>query len=86
MEIHIAKFLERFKLFGMAEHIFKEEVVKAVKDLLKTDITSKDIQLKNGDLIIQGSPFLKTELYMKKEMLLKKLDQAFLKKKIHNVR
>ena len=86
MEIHIAKFLERFKSVGMAESILKDEVVKAVREIARTDITKKDIEFRNGDLIIQGSAFLKSELYMKKAALMARLDQTFLNQKIQNIR
>ncbi len=86
MEIHIAKFLERFKSVGMAESILKDEVVKAVKEIARTDIEKKDIQFRNGDLVIEGSPFLKAELLMKKNTLMARLDQTFLNQKIGNIR
>ncbi len=86
MEIHIAKFLERFKSFGLAESILKDEVVKAVGEIAKTEISKKDVAFKNGDLVISGSPFLKAELYIKKAALLARLDQTFLKQKIDQIR
>jgi len=86
MEIHIAKFLERFKSVGMAESILKDEVVKAVKEIARTEISKKDVEFKNGDLVIQGSPFLKTEIYMKKAALFARLDQSFFDRKIGNIR
>ena len=86
MEIHIAKFLERFKSVGMAESILKDEVVKAVKEIARTDIGKKDIQFRNGDLVIEGSSFLKAELLMKKSALMARLDRSFLNQKIQNIR
>lgn len=86
MEIHIAKFLERFKSVGLAESILKDEVVKAVKEIARTDITKKNIRFQNGDLVIQGSSYLKAELLMKKDMLMTRLDQGFLNQKISNIR
>ena len=86
MEFNIGKFLERYKGLGLAEGLMKLEIVKAVKEVAATDISEKDVEFKNGDLVIHGSSYLKAELHMKKTALEKRLSSLLPKNKMGRIR
>lgn len=86
MEIHIAKFLERFKSIGLEDALLKEEIVKGIKESIKIEISPKEIEFKGADLIIQGNAFLKSEVYMKKEALMKRMENLLNNRKIETIR
>jgi hypothetical protein len=70
---NIAQYLERFKNFGQGERLLKEAVRSAVFEAAGFDIEIKNITVKNGEIIFRVSPALKNSLFIKKNLILTKL-------------
>jgi Cu/Ag efflux protein CusF len=70
---NISLFLERFKNLGQGEKILKEVISSSVKEVVGFDLDTKSINLKNGEVIFKVSPALKNAIYIKKELILKKI-------------
>jgi hypothetical protein len=70
---NISLFLERFKNLGQGEKILKEIISSSVKEVVGFDLDTKSINLKNGEVIFKVSPALKNAIYIKKELILKKI-------------
>ncbi len=70
---NISSFLEKFKNIGVEELLFKEAIISSINDKVKVSITSKDIVFKNSIVTIKTSPMVKSEIFMKKNILLSEL-------------
>lgn len=73
-EFHISKFFNK----RLVELNNKKDIlsfsVSVLKQLVSEDITDKYIKIKNNTLIIKGSSLLKNEIFLKRENILKKLN------------
>jgi len=67
---NISSFLEKFKNIGVEELLFKEAIISSINDKVKVSITSKDIVFKNSIVTIKSNPMVKSEIFMKKNLLL----------------
>jgi hypothetical protein len=72
---NISLFLEKFKNLGLAERLLKEAIRSSVKEVMKFDLDSKDILIKNGEVIFKVSPAMKNAIYIKKAAILKKMEE-----------
>ena len=79
---HISLFLDKFKNLGLKEFLVKEEISKIIKKICKVEVSSKNISYKDGILTIKGSRMLKSELFMKKQELIKEIENSLTKTKI----
>jgi Cu/Ag efflux protein CusF len=70
---NISLFLEKFKNLGQGERLLKEAISSSVKEIVGFDLDTKNINLKNGEVIFKVSPALKNAIYIKKELILKKI-------------
>jgi Cu/Ag efflux protein CusF len=70
---NISLFLEKFKNLGQGERLLKEEISSSVKEIVGFDLDTKNIDLKNGEVVFKVSPALKNAIYIKKELILKKI-------------
>jgi hypothetical protein len=69
----ITLYLEKFKRFGFKNQILKEVVMSVVKDELGLILERGDIDLKDGVVRIKVSGAAKSELFIKKELIQKKV-------------
>jgi hypothetical protein len=82
---NISLFLERFKNLGQGERLLKEAISSSVKEIVGFDLDTKSINLKNGEVIFKVSPTLKNAIYIKKELILKKIKDKNIEN-INNIR
>ena len=66
----VSFFLEKFKSLGLNSLIAKSVFIEAVEKILKVKISAENIELKNDTFFVKAHPTLKSELYMKREVIL----------------
>lgn len=83
---HITNFLDKFKKILFK----KEETVFVLQEILLKEIglniSNKDIVVKTPLVIINGSPVFKNELFLKKEKILKTLNDQLPDCRINDIR
>jgi hypothetical protein len=67
---NISGFLERFKKFGQNQTLQTENVIKKIESVIGVRVDKKDIVIKDGVLHVHGSPALRQEIFLRKELLL----------------
>ena len=70
---NIAAYLKKFENLGLGERLLKEAIRTSVKEVLKFDLDTKNILVKNGEVTFKVSPALKNAIYMKKAAILKRM-------------
>lgn len=73
---NIEQYLKRFTLHISGGVVQKEKVIEVVKGVIGVDITKEQIEVKDGILTLKVRPIIKSELMLKKELLLEKLKEA----------
>ncbi len=73
---NIGSFLEKFKNLLSSDKKEKESIVEAVFKATGALIKEADIKISGRTLYIQGSSQLKSEIFMKKEKILKELSSV----------
>lgn len=81
----ISFFLEKFKNIELQGVLVREALILAVKEECGILLPESAVSLKNGTLIVRAHPAAKSELFMKKERILARVERI-LGKKIHNLR
>lgn len=82
---NISDYLEKFKNLGNDEKELKERVVFVIKEVVGIEIKTQNIKIKNGELSLSVSPGVKNAIFIKKELILKKIKEGS-KKIVNDVR
>ncbi len=72
----ISFFLEKFKNLGLSSVVAKSAFIEAVEKILKVKIPPEAVELKNDIFFVQAHPALKSELYLKRELVLKEMSKT----------
>jgi len=72
---NISSYLEKFKKIYSTNLYFKETVIKAVKETTGIDVDKESINYKNGVLTLNVKPIQKSELFLKKKLILSRLNE-----------
>ncbi|MDP9249193.1 MAG: hypothetical protein M3M85_01635 [bacterium] len=78
--IEIKNLLEKFSHILLSEENKKESVRRAVSEVLKTEINSEDVKIKNNVIFLNIKPIYKNEVFLKQEQILGRLQELFLGK------
>jgi len=82
----IKKYLEKFKNIIFQKEELYEVISKIISKNLNTDISSKDIKIKNTTIYIKKiNPFFKNELLIKKESILSNIKKEVSNYNITNI-
>ncbi len=74
---NISQYLEKFKNIGGAERFLKETLIFLINKEVGVEVRPEDIILKNGEVIIKVSPAIKNAIFIKKEKIIKKIEEKF---------
>ena len=66
------------KLFS--EELKKETIRSVISEVIKIQIDSKDIEIKNNTVYLNIKPIYKNEIFLKKDLINKKLEENLGKK------
>ena len=72
---NIVLYLDKFKNLGLGERLLKEAISTSLKEVLKFDLDTKNILIKNGEVTFKVSPAMKNAIYIKKEAILKRMEE-----------
>jgi hypothetical protein len=75
----ISQFFDRFRNVALKEIRKREIISKAVSSVLKKSIDSKDIDIKNGVITIKGGGMLKSEIFLKKKLIIDQISKEGIK-------
>ena len=78
--------LERYRHLTLPDDAVRSEFVHAVARVLGVVIEKGDVSLRNGTLYVKGSPALKSELFMKRRLLLDEMRGVLEKKAPEDIR
>lgn len=67
---NISGFLEKFKKIDQNKTLQTENIIKSIENVVGVKVEKGSVVIKNGVLRIQGSPALRQEIFLKKELLL----------------
>ncbi len=82
---NIGKFFERFNNIALKELKKREIICSIIENTLKQNIEIKDISIKNGIIAIKGNQTLKSEIYLKKTLLISLISEKT-KEKISDIK
>ena len=84
--IEIKDLLARFQNILLSEKGKKEVVRKVISGVIKTEINSEDIEIKNNTIYLNIKPIYKNEIFLKQEQILSRLEESFGKKAPQDIR
>ena len=84
--IEIKDLLVRFQNILLSEKGKKEVVRKIISEVIKTEINSEDIEIKNNTIYLNIKPIYKNEIFLKQEQILSRLEESFGKKAPQDIR
>ena len=84
--VEIKDLLSRFSNILLSEEGKKELIRKIISGIIKVEMDSKDIQIKNNIIYLNIKPIYKNEVFLKQDQIFLKLKEAFGKKASQNIR
>ena len=72
---NISQYLDKFKNLGLGERLLKEAIRTSVKEVLKFDLDTKSILIKNGEVTFKVTPAMKNAIFIKKAQILKRMEE-----------
>ena len=82
----ISFFLEKFKSVGLETVALKQTFIEQVEKVLHTKLPPENVTIKDGVLFVRAEPALKSELYLKRELLVSELAKIFGATKVTGLR
>jgi hypothetical protein len=76
---NISLYLKKFENLGLGEKLLKEGIISSVKEILNFNLEVKHILVKNGEIIFKVTPAMKNAIYIKKQAILKKMEENGIK-------
>lgn len=80
--LNISHFFEKFKKLKQNNESTRLVIINTIKDIVGIDIKSGDIELKNDKIYIKTTPIVKSELFMRKDLIEEKLNSSGVKLKL----
>lgn len=75
----VGKFLEKFYSFKLTQSFYGSEISEVIKDVLNINIDLRDINYKNGVILIKTkNSAIKNEIFMNKDKILKVFSQKII--------
>jgi len=84
--IEIKNLLLKFNNFLLSEEAKKESIRKIISEIIKTQIKTEDIKIKNNTVYLDIKPIYKNEIFLKKDKIFSELEAVFGKKVPQNIR
>ena len=72
----IELYLKKFADFGLKEKLFKEEIIKVIKEETDIDLEEEDLSIQDGVVRINVSGSAKTEIFIKTKTIQSKLEKS----------
>lgn len=85
MPANITQFLEIFKTALSGDEGFRSDVCEIILEKTKFPLEKSCVSFKNNNLSIKTDPYMKTEISLCKEEILKAVKEKYPKKNIQNI-
>lgn len=82
----IKDFLGQFKKFLDKDFLEKELILKVIYKVINIEIKKEDIKVKNNILILKSNPYLKSEISLNKEKILKEFKKEGIETLIKDIK
>lgn len=79
------RFFEKFQNRAVEEIGKRTIIVEIIKEYTKVDLDMKDISIQKGTIKVKANHSAKSEIFLKKEKILKKINENLPKLKINNI-
>lgn len=83
---NISTYLEKFKNFGQGEKRLKQAITSSVFEVLGLALVDEQIIVKNSEVLLKVSPAIKNSIFIKKNLILKKIEEKGLGEKVTDLR
>lgn len=84
--IEIKDLLTRFNNILLSEGGKKDVVRRIISEVIKTEISSENIEIKNNTLYLNIKPIYKNEIFLKRDQIFSKLEESLGKKTPRDIR
>ncbi len=84
--IEIKDLLARFNNILLSEEGKKESIRNTISEIIKVEINSKDIKIKNNIIYLNIKPIYKNEVFLKQDQIFLKLKEIFNKRVSQKIR
>lgn len=84
--VELKDLLSKFDNILLSEKGKKEFIGKAISEVIKVTIFSKDIEIKNGVIYLNIKPIYKNEIFLNQKQILFKLRELLGKKAPQNIK
>jgi hypothetical protein len=84
--IEIKDLLARFNNILLSEEGNKEDIRKIISEIIRVEIKSEDLKIKNGTIYLNIKPIYKNEILIKQDQIFAKLKEFLGKKIPENIR
>ena len=82
----IESFLEKFKKLLKYDREIKKIIIEVVKNIIGVEVKEEDIKIQNKILYIKANPYIKNEIFIKKDLILERLKKSLKNKIIKDIR
>ncbi|MBI2108993.1 MAG: DUF721 domain-containing protein [Parcubacteria group bacterium] len=86
MDFNIGSYLEKYKHITPPDDFLKKIFITIVKEEINIDIEPKDIRVEHNTIYLAASPAIKSEMHIKKPILLERMREQIEKKQISDIR
>lgn len=81
----LALYLKKFKKFAPPDGAARQAVIDCIKELVGETLTLESVQVRSGTVFIAAHPAIKTELFLRKEELLRCIKGKFMRAQVKDV-
>ena len=82
----IESFLEKFKKLLRYDREIKKTITEIIKNSVNIYIKESEIKIQNKVLYIKANPYIKNEIFIKKDLILERLKKSLKNKIIKDIR
>ena len=82
----IDSFLNRLKRLLKYDQEIKQVIIRIIKNVVRVEIDESDIKIQNKILYIKTTPYIKNEIFIKKDLILEELNKLLKNKIIKDIR
>jgi len=83
---NISDFLGKFQIIISSDDDLKESIILAIKNTIGIVLNKKDLKVLGDTVFIKTSPVIKNEIFLKKEKIIKKINEIPRKRKIRDLK
>ncbi len=84
--VELKDFFLKFKNVLLGEEIKKETIRSIISEVAGVSIKKEEIEIKNGTIYLDIKPVYKSEIFLKKEKILSRLEEALTKRSPKDLR